>query len=477
MTEIAELSRRLLALSFVPDQAELVKLAQEAGQAEDVYLAADRRTTKESWESGNCAAYVSGRRLYLFLAEEDAGDFARLNGLLLDGKPMARHLSADEVRSLVAQYSDQGYITGIRLFVRMPLYLDLAPETVLGKQEKQAPTEPAEPATLEIDPEVIAKTKELLDTGDPSVRAVLDPGGCAKNFHTFLDRLLRDNKISMDTMDAAMGFNPGLTANLCTNVQDNDIPLRLLRQILDAFGLLPYIYQFRGQCREIASELAVSSIDIHQIKPASMHTTERFELTGIRRGSDANGAYVYQLALSSPQRQLTELVSTPLGYIVGKRYSVAGLDPVDQPDNATRTVRAPSDAELSAVTKDIAQRHNIRSYGDSDPQAEAEAHAQQRKNDIIRYMRQNLGYSAKDAEAKLASIYWEEDLLEEFWQYIKNNKPGKIKVRGYTARILMKELHFTPYEAYCQLVALRRNPKETEQMLTYRRTDPQYQKQ
>lgn len=472
------ISRRLLDLCLTPDPSKEAELLQDAIQSPELYIVAARKTTPEAWADRSHAAYVSSKQLYLFMDGEDAKDFARLNGLMAGETLMARQLSITEVRSLVEQYTSRGCIVSIRLFAKMPLFMECETAVFLQTEPKVEPEAlPATEAVSELkpDPEVIRKAKEILDTGDPAIRATLDPSGCFKNFHSMLDKLLRDCKISVDAMDSSMGFPSGMTANLCTNLQDSGIPLRVMKQILEAFDLSPYIYQFRGQCGEIASELAVSRIDIHTIKPASVHTTERFTLNGIRRGRDANQAYIYQLALSSPSRKVTELVSTPFGYIVGKKYSISGLDALPEPSpNSIPT--PPSDAEMASVTEELAQRHHIRSYGYHDAQAEAEEHAQQRKNDIIRYMKQNLGYSAKDSEAKLASIYWEEDLLEEFWQYIKNNKAPKIKVRGYTARMLMKEMHFSPYEAYCQMIALRRKPKETEQMLKYRQTDPQYQK-
>lgn len=477
---ILSIANDILDISLTSDQSKLDTLKKEAALADRFYIVAARKTTPEAWAAQNHAAYVSSKRLYLFMDGSDASDFAFLNGLVVGETSMARELPAPEVKQLISQYLQKDCITSIRLFVKMPLFLDCEPELFSKAEQPESgssPTPTPAAASLEVPSEVISMAKEILNTNDPAIRATLDPGGCFKNFHSMVDKLLRDSKISPDTTDSAFGYSSGLTAGLCVNLQDSGIPKRIVLQFLELFDLSPYIYQFKAQCGEVASELAVSRIDIHPIKPASVHTTERFVLKGIRRGKDANNAYIYQLHLESPQRKITELVSTPLGYIVGKKYSVTGLDGLPTQDNAPGTGPvAPSDEELAALTDEITQRQHIRSYGDEDKQAAAEEHAQQRQNDIIRYMRQNLGYSAKDAEAKLASIYWEEDLLEEFWQYIKNNKAGKIKVRGYTARQLMRELHFSPYDAYCQMVALRRKPKETEQMLKYRQTDPQYQK-
>ncbi len=41
----------------------------------------------------------------------------------------------------------------------------------------------------------------------------------------------------------------------------------------------------------------------------------------------------------------------------------------------------------------------------------------------------------------------------------------------------MRKLNFTPVEAFTILADLRSKPQETLQMLKYRETDPQYQKQ
>ena len=235
----------------------------------------------------------------------------------------------------------------------------------------------------------------------------------------------------------------------------------------------PYLYQFKGQCAETASELNASQVDEHPIRPAGVRTEERFKLERVRRGKDSNGVYVYQLTLRSPERQITEIVSTPTGYVVGKEYEVTGLDsdvPVSVKD-ATDVLDAPSEAKLAAVTAKLAAKMPT-TY--QEPLSEDEEHTEQRKNDIIRYLKRQEGCNSKDAEKKYAALVWEEDILEEFWQYIRTGKGGKIKIHNYTSTILIKELGFRPYEAYCQLVALRKKPQETKQMLKYRKTDPQY---
>lgn len=66
--------------------------------------------------------------------------------------------------------------------------------------------------------------------------------------------------------------------------------------------------------------------------------------------------------------------------------------------------------------------------------------------------------------------------MSSFAGWIKQKKGDNFAVKGYTPRKLMHTLKYSPYEAYCILVELIVNPRNTLQRLKYRESDPQYQR-
>lgn len=466
----------ILRYYLSPTDEAYEKITGELLRAPEFYVVATPNTSPEDWERRNYAVYISERHLLLFKERSDAEDFARLHDCLAGDRPMVSALTAPKVGALSRKCRERDWIDAVRCYVKLPLFVCIPPERFPSGQTGSTPVPSGTPDSIS------EKAKQILDCAENAARSKLDPSGTFKNIHAMVAKLLTDSGISYDKADEMLGLPAGVTSQFCINVTDYSVARKIAEQYLGLFGLTEYLYQFKTQVAGIAAELTASGVDLHVIKQAVSTTQEPFELRSVRRGKDVTGAYVYKLILQSRWRSLTEIVSTPLGYVEGRKYSIGGIEPMPASDDG------PSDDQIALVMDDIAKRQHIRQYNGLSAADKAEQpfaqlapalmeeHAKQRKNDIIRYMRQNLGFSSKDAEAKMAALYWEEDLLEEYWNYIRNGKAPKIKVRGYTAGTLMKELHFNPYEAYCQMVALRRNPKETEQMLKYRKTDPQYQK-
>lgn len=459
--DLISISRELLEQKLNSKQRYDETLVKQ----DSYYAVAGKGTSKEDWSAHKHEAYIIDNGLCLFLNKDEAKQFAELH----DVPDMIIALSRRSASALIKEYTDRGCITHVRVYAVLPAFTVIMPKEFQHKEKEQEQiNKPGE--KLSIDPAVTERAKKILDMANPSERAQMDSCGSFKNLHAAIDRLLRDSKTSPDALDKALGLPDGMTARFCSELVDNKVPLRVAKQYLEVFGLEAYIYQFKNECAEIASELGASQVDAHQIKPASIHAKEPFVLKSVRRGKDANGAYVYQLVFSGEHRNVTELVSSPLGYIQDKKYTIIGLEDLSEAEESLSSQKAVSDDKAQSVMNELTEKYHITE------KKEPPTHEEQRKNDIIRYMKANLGFSAKDAEAKLASIYWEEDLLEEFWNYVKNHKTPKIRIRGYTAMMLMKELHFTPIEAYQQMIGLRKKPRETEQMLKYRRTDPQYQK-
>lgn len=476
------ITKLLLDFAMSNDPSKKDSAIQEILTFDRFYCVAAAETTIEDWQSRNYAAYINNKELYLFLDMPNAVDFATINGLMAENTPMVACSSIKAIRALLKEYKDKGFITAVRVYANLPFYVVCEPDfdVLVPLVESVDRSDPSKVQTvaskvqLAVSPDSITRAKEILDTPEPGKRAKLDPSDSFRNLHSMIDRLLRDNKISPNAVDTALNLPTGMTGRFIQDLKGDSTPQKIVRQYLSIFDLEPYLYQFKGQCAEMASELNASQVDEHPVRPASIKTEERFRLERVRRGKDYNGAYVYQLTLTSPARTITEIASTPAGYIIGKEYEVSGLEGGPAPfQPASNTLAAPTEEKIDAVTEALAKKAKV-AYHES--LSEDEAHKEQRQNDIIRYLKRQEGCNSKDAEKKYAALVWEEDILEEFWQYIRTGKGGKIKIRNYTSTILIKELGFRPYEAYCQLVALRKKPRETEQMLKYRKSNPQYKK-
>lgn len=473
--KIVSITKLLVDFALSKDPYKKDTAIQEVLSSDQFYCVAASETTAEDWQNRTYAAYISNKELYLFLDMQNATDFAIINGLLAGNTPMVAKSSIKAIKALLKEYKDRGFITAVRVYANLPFYVVCEPDFDVLTTPREVPPDGETPSNtqLQVSPESIAHAKEILDTAEPGKRNKLDPSDSFRNLHSMIDRLLRDNKISPDTVDIALNLPSGMTSRFIQDLKGDSTPQKIVKQYLSIFDLEPYLYQFKAQCTETASELKASQVDEHPVRPASIKTEERFKLERIRRGKDYNGVYVYQLTLKSSVRSITEIVSTPSGYIVGKEYEVFGLEGGPAPFQDTPVLSAPSDEKIDAVAAKLAGK-TMAAYHETI--SEDEAHKEQRQNDIIRYLKRQEGCNSKDAEKKYAALVWEEDILEEFWQYIRTGKGGKIKIRNYTSTILIKELGFRPYEAYCQLVALRKKPRETEQMLKYRKSDPQYKK-
>jgi len=144
-----------------------------------------------------------------------------------------------------------------------------------------------------------------------------------------------------------------------------------------------------------------------------------------------------------------------------------------KPEQILRT--ADEKKESPPINKPVAQRYVPRAEargGKRDVREQLEKDTQ----DIIRYFKEEYGDNAAAANEKALKLLKHEDIFRAFAQFTRKKGPGRIRVANYSPGRLMNELKFEPYEAYCILIDLRENPKDTKQMLLYRERDPQYQK-
>ena len=88
----------------------------------------------------------------------------------------------------------------------------------------------------------------------------------------------------------------------------------------------------------------------------------------------------------------------------------------------------------------------------------------------MRYIQNEYGYSEEESEETVKKIMKQEDIFEEFSNYLVEdefcNEDGKtVEVGSYSAKKLVEEEDFTPVAAYRFLVELRENREKAEKAL------------
>jgi len=143
-------------------------------------------------------------------------------------------------------------------------------------------------------------------------------------------------------------------------------------------------------------------------------------------------------------------------------------------EKSKEKAKAESDKKQGKTALQQAQEGKSRYY-DVTPEQKIENDRQTVLGWIIKHKK----VSPKEAMAEMAKFESDTEVLDAFAKYcVKEDKAAsKFGRRGYTPARLMRKLNFTPVEAFTILADLRSKPQETLQMLKYRETDPQYQKQ
>lgn len=160
---------------------------------------------------------------------------------------------------------------------------------------------------------------------------------------------------------------------------------------------------------------------------------------------------------------------------------------------ATATASGPSQGEMEAALEKAKEKDKAASdrkhgklalqqipegksrYYDQTPEQKVEADRQT----VLAWIIKHKKISPKEAKAEMSKFEDDTEVLAAFAKYcVKEDKAASnFGRRGYTPARLMRKLNFTPVEAFTILADLRAKPQETLQMLKYRETDPQYQKQ
>jgi hypothetical protein len=86
------------------------------------------------------------------------------------------------------------------------------------------------------------------------------------------------------------------------------------------------------------------------------------------------------------------------------------------------------------------------------------------KEEILQYFINEVGVTNKIALMMYDDLKRHQDILEEFYFFLKNRKfkteaEGCISVEGYTAEGLTKETYLKPIGAFNYLISLREHPK------------------
>lgn len=353
---------------------------------------------------------------------------------------------------------------------------------------------------------LIDEIKKTLDMPAASDRRQLDPGDNYTNLSKMLEKVIQKNGIDMQVLDQKLGLQPGFTKHLCGNQTSDKTPKKIVIDYLSYFGLSKYLYVYKKQCEEVAQELNQhpNGIDLYTIQKTTPKTVERFTLEAVSRAIYKNEAYIYQLKFTSNMRTVTALSSSNFGMIVGKEYELIGLTPVDGthdplPKNAATMSHpvpgATADEEAAILEalekKERERKHSEPSQRQLNPdQAEQarrgtgkyrfmETEEQKKEKElstILSYIIKTEGCNVQEARRKMVPIEDHDKTVASFAKYIETGKGGAYSERGWTPKKLMLELRFSPYEAFCVMADLEDKPKETLQMLKYRQTDPQYQR-
>lgn len=512
------LTRQILAyrLSSRKEEREEAALVQQFLSAGAIYVVADANTTTADWEAREFGICTQNKTIRLFLCEEDAVNYAFKVGAVLQKKTsMTMKVSSTMIQSVIGDYAQKQFIDKVSICGHSPIRVEVSLSPFVKDYKKESPStimsEPApapvmQPVTVETQDnlQLVDIVRQTLSAPTAAERRKLDQGQQFENFHTLLAKLIQVNGLDMANLDTTMGVPNGYTKQLCSDLVSDAIPKAILMNYLKYLGLSEYLNLFTKQCSELAAELKANpKVDTYNIKSANIHTKERFKLLSIRRGKDANHAYVYQLTLESKARKITTIVSTCFNFVQGKDYEIGGLAPLDDGGSNVSTRNAaetgpsplPSEEEAAAVLEQLEQKEKEKrtktpTQKPTEPEQKkdtrntgysryidetAEEKTERELNEILGYIIKTQGCNSQEGKRKLKPLEGHEQAIAAFAKYLKDGKAGSYAVRGYTPKKLMHELHYSPYEAFCLLTELEDNPKDTLQRLKYRETDPQYQ--
>jgi len=477
---VKALTRKVLLYTMNPEENLRKTVENDIMSFSMIYVVSEATATIRVLSKETIVPAIDTQRnLLAFFSMETAREYAVLSGAVLDGAAMVICLSKSEFVQCLSKQMRERSVGAVRAYARAPVSI-VVPTGVFIPTFKE-PNIPHR-SVAEGEFALVSEIKDVLDNHSKAERRALDPAKNYENPHTLLEKLLQANLISYEELDREMDLPVGFTSNYCHDLSSTAIAKEELKKILAKFGLQEYLYQFKGHCSELATEIKQNpALDTYNVKPAQISTKERFSLTRVRRGKDQiNNAFVYGLSLKSGVlRTIDVVVTSPFGYEAGKEYEIGGLEPLidESGEKSLMDVqRMPTPEEEAARDEKIAKRAEKKPLQKPKFEADGEDETDPRRDEIIKYFKRIRGDNYNAAKAAYDSLTAHEDILEEFYQHIKRGKTRNLEVRGYSIRRLTSKLNYSLYDACLMLMKLRKDPQPTLQELKYRETNPQYQK-
>lgn len=480
----------ILASQLEPCNSELKNIAiEKIKQSKRLFLIAAPDTSREDWTKQNFAVYVDSQKaIQVYLNQETANARSKeLNAITETGEPMVIMSPLASLNAMLTEYHNKNLFQTIQFVEKDPFHVECTyQEWMTGQPEAEQPV-----ATESHAPKTFIGVKELthmFDCNEKAKIANLPSYSYFDQFPQVLGKLVGANHLDPQAIDQELDLVDGLTYQ-ATHNPDIDLSKTTLQAYLKYFGLGAYLYRFAKQSSEVESEISQNTnFCKYQIIPAKISTKERFTLEKITRALDSNKAFLYQLQFKSKMRQKVCVVVSPLGYKQDKDYELVGLDPIcdESGENTiTQAVRPISDEEGEAAYEKAKVKF----------EKEQRTYEELRKDYVIRYFKKQNPEQRilqfKEAEKHFTRISEYDDILDEFFWKIKpfdldlsadpeyqrrrEQQPSAIMESKYTADMLQREYRFKTWESYFWLADLRKSPRKTNDMLKYRKTDPQYQ--
>lgn len=469
---VKELTWEIVQYKLSPSPEKLAALNHEVLSKPYFYLVAASGTSREVWEGGQYSVFIDQQNtLPAFLSMEEASGFAMRQGCVLAGQALVIKAGRTSLCQTVGERTKQT-ISNIDVYTRVPVHLSFEPKDFFEDAGRSVGA-PARHLAAEGFAGVDA-VRAALDTYEVNARKRLDPGGRYENIHTLIESLSQQNHLDPGELDRKLEFPDGYTRDFLSSVKNAAPSKAVLEKYLSYFGLREYLYVYKRDCMELMRSLKKrGNMDQYQLKTPPGLNAERFRLDDIQRGRDGEGVFVYRLTLSSKERQMQIVLSSPLNLVIGREYQLLDREGRTRVEDSAggegRPTPLPNEQELQRLVSDLEEKEAQKR------RKPERTYEEQRRDSIVAYFRKQ-GINTQSAQAKYKDLEVEPDILDAFFKYISKKQFGSLEIQGYTARKLIRELHMDPYEAYLSLVQLRSDPQNTRQRLIYRERDPQYQK-
>lgn len=531
--DLSYLTRQILRLRLEPspDDGEEAALVHSFLGYGSIYVVADPATTAEEWAQKTFGIAVQDQSIRLFLDKTDADFYARsIHANLKDGTLMVMKTTQAMVNSIISNYSRKGFITRVWLCGITPIKASTTvscfpggvkrdkastitdPDKKADVEEPALGTTPPAPSPLSPpEPEPIVETntnlqlveeaRKVLSEPSRAARRKMDPTESYLNLHWLVEKLIFANRINPIEMDERLGLVNGYTKMFISDKTKDDIPMDVAGKYLRYFGLYEFLYLFRKDCKEMREMLkAHPKLDQYEVVQAkgSRVGEEVFILTQVEQTQTKDGINVFRLTFKSPDRDkpFQMVSSTNIDMNVGNKYVLPGLEPA-RPLSTLAPVRGaatsgaesgPSREEMAAALAK-AEANNAAAQAakkttspkpsqtippqDMTPEEKIEADRQT----VLGWIIEHKKISSKEAKEEMAKFNGDTEVIAAFAKFATSGSKAASNFgrRGYTPARLMKNLRYTPTEAFAILADLRTKPSETMQMLKYRETDPQYQ--